>query len=242
MRTVFSIAYWTWLALSSVLGFSVSLLLAVFTLPFDRNGRLLHLWTCLWGQSYVKINPYWKGTVEGREKIPDGPAVLVANHQSLGDILVLFGLFRQFKWVAKSSLFRIPAVGWNMWLNRYVGLRRGDRESVVAMFRACERWLDRGVPVMIFPEGTRSRDGAVQPFKDGAFTLAISRSCPVVPIAISGTGELLPKHGFVMSGRGTFHVRVLDPVHPRDFGDDAERLRDHVRNLIIAEKERLDQS
>lgn len=242
MRTVFSLVYWFLLAASSILGFSISLAIVILTFPFDRRGVIIHLWSCLWAQSYIRLNPFWHGTIDGREKCPSrGAAVIVSNHQSLGDILVLYGLYRPFKWVSKRSLFAIPFIGWNMILNRYVALKRGDRESILAMYRACERWLDRGMPVLIFPEGTRSPDGTVRDFKDGAFKLAISKQCPVIPIAISGTGTLLPKHGFVLRGRGVYRARVLDPVDPSKFPD-AAAMRDHVRAAIVAEKARLDAS
>ena len=98
------------------------------------------------------------------------------------DILVVYGLFRPFKWVSKAELFRVPVVGWNMWLNDYVPVLRGDRESIREMMDRCRAHLARGAPVMIFPEGTRSRDGRLGSFKDGAFRLAIEAGCPVIPI------------------------------------------------------------
>jgi 1-acyl-sn-glycerol-3-phosphate acyltransferase len=180
--------------------------------------------------------------VDGRQHLPwRGAAVLVSNHASLADILVLFGLWRPFKWVSKASNFGIPFIGWNMRLNRYVSLVRGDKESIARMVRACEEWLDRGVPVLLFPEGTRSPDGEVRAFKDGAFRMAIGRQVPVIPIALSGTGDVLPKHGWVMRGTARCRVRVLPPVDPRTFAGDVPAFREHVRDLIVAEKARLDQ-
>jgi 1-acyl-sn-glycerol-3-phosphate acyltransferase len=142
--------------------------------------------------------------------------------------------------VSKSSVFKVPFIGWNMVINRYVGLVRGNRESIMKMLATCERWLDRGVPVLLFPEGTRSFDEEVKPFKDGAFHLAVRKQVPVIPIVLAGTGRTLPKHGFVLREHANCHVRVLDPVDPKPFGDDVAALRDHVRGLIVAEKRRLD--
>lgn len=99
-------------------------------------------------------------TVRGRERIdPRATYVMVANHQSLLDILVLFRLFRHFKWVSKVENFKVPFVGWNMRLNRYIPLKRGDRASVIEMIARCERTLRSGSSIMMFPEGTRSQDG-----------------------------------------------------------------------------------
>src|SRR5438309_878474 len=176
MRQLFSLVFWTFLAASSAPLFAGALLIFLLSLPFDRDGRVLHLYSCGWAQLYFWLNPFWKLRIDGREKLPwRGAAVLVSNHESLGDILVLFGLFRPFKWVSKMSVFKLPFIGWNMTLNGYVGVVRGQRESVVKMLGECEAWLDRGVPVLLFPEGTRSPDGEVKAFKDGAFVLAVRK-------------------------------------------------------------------
>lgn len=238
---VFSIAFWTFLALSCVVLFFVALFVFLVTFPFDRHGLVLHLFSCFWAQIYFYVNPLWGLRISGRDRLPwRGPAVLVANHQSLCDIIALFGLYRPFKWVSKRSVFGVPFLGWNMRLNRYVELVRGDKESIGRMMTACERWLDRGVPVLLFPEGTRSPDGEVKAFKDGAFRLAIAKKCPVIPIAVSGTAEALPKHGLILEKQLTARVSVMDSVNPAPFRDDVAALRDHVRDLIIAEKKRLD--
>src|SRR5206468_2056945 len=100
------------------------------TAPFDRLGALLHRFTCFLASLYTWLNPAWRVRVEGRERIrPDAAYVMVANHQSLLDILVLFRLFVHFKWVSKIENFRVPFIGWNMALTRYIKLRRGSRAS-----------------------------------------------------------------------------------------------------------------
>jgi 1-acyl-sn-glycerol-3-phosphate acyltransferase len=109
----FSILYWAFFCLTLPLGFLGALLVYVVTLPFDRRGRALHMYTCAWAMFYIGANPIWSLRVTGREKIPRrGAAVIVANHASLIDILVLFGLYRQFKWVSKASNFKLPIIGW----------------------------------------------------------------------------------------------------------------------------------
>lgn len=241
MRVAFSILFWAFFAVSCVVLFFVALAIFLVTLPFDRNRRVLHLFSCFWAQLYFYVNPFWRLRIEGRENLPwSGAAVLVANHLSLGDVLVLFGLYRPFKWVSKASVFKAPFLGWNMSLNGYVPLVRGDKESIARMMGQCEAWLDRGVPVLMFPEGTRSADGETKAFKDGAFRMALSRRCPIVPIAISGTADALPKHGLVLRQSANCRVRVLPPVDVAPFGEDLPALRDHVRQLIVEEKARLD--
>ena len=234
MMAVFSFLYWIFFVLTLPFMFAVALVVFVLTAPFDRRRVALQLWSCAWASFYVVVNPLWRARVVGREKLPwNGAAVLVANHLSMLDILVLYGLFRPFKWVSKAELFRVPFVGWNMWLNDCVPVWRGDRESVRRMMAHCRAHLARGAPVMIFPEGTRSQDGRLQAFKDGAFRLAVDANVPVIPIAISGTSEALPKHGLVLRQRMRAEVRVLDPIHPAAF-DGPDALREAVRDAIAA--------
>jgi 1-acyl-sn-glycerol-3-phosphate acyltransferase len=216
--------FWSYFVLSMPFLFAVALPLWLLTLPFDRNGRILHLFTCFWGGHYVFINPMWRMNVEGRQHVDRRRAyVYCANHQSSGDVPVLFGLFLPYKFVSKHTNFRAPFLGWNMSLNRYVRLVRGDTKSVAAMMAECRGWLDRGVSVMMFPEGTRSRTGHMLPFKAGAFTLAKQAGVPVVPIVIDGTFQAVPPDG-VLRQKGIVKVRVRigEPVESRAYADGRE--------------------
>jgi 1-acyl-sn-glycerol-3-phosphate acyltransferase len=233
----FSIAYWVFIILCCIPFFAVALVLFVLTLPFDRRRVVLHLFSCFWGAFYIYANPIWHLRVVGREKVPwRGPAVLVANHASLIDVLVLFSLYRPFKWVSKASNFKIPFIGWNMTLNGYVPLVRDDQRSILRAVRQCRRLLRQGMSVLIFPEGTRTMTGELQAFKDGAFFLAAELGCPVVPIVVHGTGDVLPKHGAVLRQKMHARVEVLDPIEPR--GMDKVALRNVVRAAIAEALER----
>ena len=210
---VFSLAFWGFIVVSSAVLFPVALVVWALTAPFDRRLRLQHLFTCFWASLYSWLNPLWRVRVDGREHVRPGRTyVMVANHQSFLDILVLFRLFRHFKWVSKAEMFRIPAIGWNMALNRYVKLRRGSPESIARMMDVCARHLADGSSIMIFPEGTRSPDGRLKGFKHGAFTLAQRARVPLLPIVVEGTAPALPKHGFVLRGRHAIRIRVLPEI------------------------------
>ena len=225
-----SLAYWTLIAVTCPVFFVGALVVFALTAPFDRRRVALHLYSSAWASFYVRVNPLWSLRVEGRERLPrHGAAVLVANHASLIDILVLFDLFRPYKWVSKASNFRLPFVGWNMRLNDYVPLRRGDRESVLEMLAHCGRHLESGSPILMFPEGTRSADGALKAFKDGAFELAVTHGVPVIPIAVHGTAAALPKHGLVLEQHVDARIEVLEPIAP---GTDPAALRDQARERI----------
>jgi len=236
VRRAGSLLFWVFLTLSSILLIPVAVLLWAVTAPFDRRRVLLHRFTCFWASLYTWLNPAWRVEVHGREKIRrDAAYVIVANHQSLLDILVLFRLFVHFKWVSKIENFRVPCIGWNMSLNRYIKLQRGSRESVAQMMRDCERTLAEGSSVMIFPEGTRSRDGRLQAFKPGAFTLAQRAHAAILPIVVEGTARALPKRGFVLQGRHAIRVRVLDEIPYAAFAErPVEVVSDDVRGRFVA--------
>ncbi len=237
LRRALSFAFWAFVTISSILLFPVALVVWALTAPFDRKLTLLHRFTCFWASLYSWLNPAWRVRIEGREKIRPGVAyVMVANHQSLLDIFVLFRLFAHFKWVSKIEIFRIPCVGWNMRLNRYVQLRRGDPESIAEMMCACERTLAGGSSVMMFPEGTRSASGRLQAFKHGAFSLALKTGAPLLPIVVEGTAHALPKRGLVLRGRHAIRIRVLDEIPYASFADTpVEALVQRVRDVFALE-------
>jgi 1-acyl-sn-glycerol-3-phosphate acyltransferase len=137
---------------------------------------------------------------------------MISNHQSILDILVLYSLFRHFKWVSKIENFHLPVVGWNMSLNRYIRLDRQRSKSFLKMIRDAEKSLSEGNSVMIFPEGTRSLDNHFRSFKEGAFVIALRSKKPILPIVLHGTGDAIPKKGFVLRKNSNIRVRVLEPV------------------------------
>lgn len=210
-----------------------ALVLAV-TWPFDPTRRVAGRFLRLWGASLGYAFPLWRVRIDGA--IPPGrhPFVAVANHQSFLDVFMLSRLPWEMKWVAKESLFKIPWVGWLFRLSGDIPIRRGHHGSGQAVLAAARRYLDRGMSVMFFPEGTRSRDGRLQAFKSGAFWLAIEAEVPVLPIAVSGTAEGMPKGSpWVRPARP--RARVLPPVPTAGLSlEDADRLCDEVRERIAA--------
>lgn len=234
MRALWSTFFWLFVTLSSIALFPVAVLIWAVTAPFDDRRRALHLFTCFWASLYTWLNPLWPVRIEGKEHIdPRRAYVMAANHQSLLDILVLFRLFVHFKWISKEEIFRVPWVGWNMSLNRYIKLRRGDRESVEKMMAAASDALREGNSVMIFPEGTRSVDGRLKPFKPGAFILAKENRVPLLPIIVRGTGTALPKRGFILRGYHPISVRVLPAIPPEDFASETvDRLSERTWEII----------
>jgi 1-acyl-sn-glycerol-3-phosphate acyltransferase len=171
------------------------------------------MFTSLWACLYLWTMPAWSVRARGRQKIRSRTSyIVVSNHQSQLDILVAFHLFFPFKWVSKAEVFRLPFIGWNMILNGYIRLKRGDKESVRQMMAACERALAKGCSVFFFPEGTRSQTGQLKPFKPGAFILAHKLQRPILAVAINGTKNALPKHSLNFHGRHAIRVEVLEEI------------------------------
>lgn len=233
MRTLFAAAYWVFAILLMPFLWAIALVVHALAWPFDRRRVALHLFGGVWAGLYVWLNPIWRCRYSGREHLPwRGGAVIVANHASLVDILVLYALLRPFKWVSKAELGKVPFVGWMLWLNDYVLVRRGDRESIRLMLDRCRRHLAAGSPVLLFPEGTRTLDGHLQVFKEGGFKLAMEQGVPVIPVAVQGTFDALPKTGMVFR-RMDCRVHVLPPLEPSRFRSPSD-LRDAAREAIAA--------
>ena len=237
LQRVLSASFWLFIVVSSLALFPIALIIWAVTVLVDRRLVVLHQFTCFWASLYTWLNPVWRVRVTGRDKIRSNVAyVMVANHQSLLDILVLFRLFVHYKWVSKIENFRIPCIGWNMSLNRYIKLRRGSPESIAQMMQACERTLVSGSSIMMFPEGTRSPTGQLQAFKHGAFSLAQRARVALLPIVVEGTARALPKRGFVLQGRHAITIRVLDEIPYARFADlDVETLTRQMHDLFAAE-------
>ncbi len=220
---------------SSAIFFCVNALICLVTGPFDPLRKAVHMFSCWWGHHYVRWNPFWRFRFEGFENLPKNqPCVLISNHQSYFDIMVLYGLCVPYKWVSKTTIFKMPFVGWNMSLNQYVRLLREDMKSIKQMMKDCRMWLDKGTSIMIFPEGTRSVNGELGEYRIGPFKLAADCNVPVVPIVINGTQKIMPKGTIWLNFRSDITVKVLPPVKADEFKGNARAFRDAVQSSVKA--------
>jgi 1-acyl-sn-glycerol-3-phosphate acyltransferase len=222
------------------------------TLPFVAASHVRHKgelprmpgrWVRRAGRATATLTPLWDFTIEGTPPadVRARAYVVVANHLSLADPFLLSALPWDMQWVAKEELLRLPLIGWIMRLGGDVSLKRGSGESVRAMFEQCRRALDGGLSVMLFPEGTRATKSGVQPFKDGAFELAIERGVPILPIAIAGTEQCMRK-GSGRLGRATAIARILDHEETKGLSaTDLPALRDRTRERIASAAADLEQ-
>lgn len=214
--------------------FFVVFFIVVVTFPFDKKRKFAHAQCFWWSDCVVKLNPFWKLRVEGLENIDYHQTyVVIANHQSLADIAVLYQTRMQFKWVSKKSLFKLPFIGWCLSLTKHIKLERGDFSSIKKLYRQAGDWLKKDMSVLFFPEGTRSDTNEMNVFQNGAFKLAIKEKRPILPIRIQGTREAIPKGSWVFEAQVNASITVLPAIEtsglsPADFAS----LRDTVFNKI----------
>ena len=189
------------------------LLFRLLTFPWDpdryRVGRLFHASAAL----AARINPFWKFRIVDDVHAADRkPYVLVANHSSFTDVFLIATFPGERKFLSKKTVFKIPLLGWQMRVAGDVPIVRGDRESARRAMRDLRERLDRKLSVIFFPEGTRSADGSLGEFREGAFRLAIEAGVDVLPLAIVGAAGSLPKHSVVF--RPAAAVLIVLPPEP----------------------------
>jgi 1-acyl-sn-glycerol-3-phosphate acyltransferase len=224
MRGLVLILIWT------VLAVPAALVVFPWTLMVRNTDVLLRVgfWIARAGLPLVGV----RVVVHGLERLPRGASIVMANHSSNLDPPVLIPLLpRRVVIYLKASLMKIPVLGYAMRLAGFIPvLRDGSVESAKAASAAAERALKQGSCLVLFPEGTRSRDGSLLPFKRGPFILAMQSGAPVVPVSIVGATRLLPK-GRLLLKAGTISVTFHPPLRPADFPD-KEELMEAVRRAI----------
>ncbi len=204
---------WIFVLVTIILIFPLYLATWTLTVLFDKKRIIVHYLTCLWGSLYTWANPWWRVRIRNRENLRKGkPYIIICNHQSMLDIIVLFRLMAYFRWISKTEIFRVPVVGWIMYMNNYINLKRGDQKSIFRMMEISRKALLSGIPVLIFPEGTRSASGELQQFKDGAFILAIDTKTDILPLIITENSGALSGSGIFMKNLLSINVTVLREI------------------------------
>lgn len=239
-QSIVSVWAWLVLVLCVLLWLPLMFLLRLATAPFDRGRYSVGYLFRKIGVVEAALNPLWKfryaGTLPAN---PRRPYVVVSNHESFADILLISHLPWEMKWMSKAELFRLPVLGWLMRLAGDIPLKRGFGPSAAEAIARCREVLANRVSVMIFPEGTRSATAELLPFKDGAFRLAIDAGVPILPLAVHGTATALPKHDWRF-GRSIAVVKVLEPVETTGLTPaDVPALKGKVREMIVAARAEL---
>lgn len=236
MKQFVSAMIWIYGALLTAILYFAMLFFVIILYPFDKKRKVAHAQCYWWSDILVRFNPNWKTDVSGLENIDKNKTyVIVANHQSLADIIMLYQMKTQFKWVAKESLFKVPFLGWCMSLAKHIKLDRGNLASIKKVYREAAEWLKNGMSVLFFPEGTRSETDTMNEFQNGAFKLAIREKKPVLPVRIKGTRDAIPKHGRQFAENIHCVLKVLPAIDTSGYGPgDFEKLKDLARSQLEA--------
>ncbi len=208
-------------------------ILTIAVLFITRNPNIGHYVARLWGFIQLKAAGV-KVIVKGKENVNLKEAyVYMANHQSWFDIFVLLAYIPgQFRWLAKEELYRIPILGHSMKLIGYIPIDRTNRAKAFESLAKAAEDIRKGTSVMIFPEGTRSKDGVIQPFKKGGFVLAIQSQKPILPISISGSYKVLKKGSWIVNP-GIITVTIHKPIPTTGFSiNDRDILIQEVEKAI----------
>jgi len=221
MDTIQSIIVWIIGICFLLITFPLTLIVWLLVFPFDRNRKVTHMFLVYESLILSYLIPIWKIRIEGRAKAIKGITyVIISNHQSILDILLLNCLRYNYKWVSKIENVKVPVIGWYLKMADYIIVDRGNEESKTEMLERSYNCLKKGISIMIFPEGTRSLNNQIGFFKRGAFQLALDADVAILPVLIDGTGGILPKHGYHFGSGFQIRIKVLDPVMPSSFESD----------------------
>jgi len=208
--------------------------LAVLTSWIPPRGRLFLFWARAWSNALLVLCGIPTRIEASAPAVAVPQAVFMSNHESLVDIPLLFVAIRQdVRFLAKRSLFCVPFLGWSMWLAGFVPVDRERKEKAVNVFEALERRVRTGRSVLVFPEGTRSRSGELQPFRKSGFLLAMRTGLPIVPVAVSGAREVVGADSLWIR-RSPATLRIGDPIPTTGLPlSERTALMDRVRREIL---------
>ena len=207
---------------------------SVFFSIFPDADNKIHKVANLWAKILLLICNI-KVKVIGTENLQHGkPQIFISNHQSDFDILILLAFIPvQFRWIAKKELFSIPVFGAAMRSAGYIEIDRSNREKSLQSLDEAALRIRKGKSIMTFPEGTKSRNGEIKPFKHGTFHLAVTSGVPIVPVSIVGSGKIMSKRSLRIKA-GQIKLIIGKPVEVQNFDiEKRHELIETVRNEII---------
>ena len=218
-----------WVVLTTIFWGTIAIIISFFT----RTGNPVHIIARIWARGILYVSRI-RVKVNGLNQIdPSQSYVYMSNHQSNFDIPVLLAhLPVQFRWLAKAELFKIPLFGRAMQGAGYVKIDRFNQESAFQSIKEAAAKMKDGVSVMIFPEGTRSRDGRIRPFKKGGFIMAVDAGVPIVPIVLQGTWSIMEKSSLQIN-TGDVVMNLEKPIATTNYSrQNKDELIEAVRRVI----------
>ncbi len=225
------------LAVAPVLTIIISIWAVIWVNLFKATPEMVQVLPKNWGRIIAACSGVEVKVVGGEHLKPGKPYIFAANHLSQFDIFALQGFLNvDFRWMAKKELFQIPVFGAGLLKAGHIPVDRSKgRQALKSLYEAADI-IAAGTSVIVFPEGTRSKDGNLQPFKSGAMVLAIKAGVPIVPVAISGTHEVLPKGKLLVKG-GKVQIQIGEPIetseyNPKQKQELASRLQDEVAQML----------
>ena len=209
-----SLIYWIWILISCLVITLLSAVAWVVCYPFDKRRTVVHalsrclVW-CIHGVPFLT-----RHRVEGLEKLdPKTAYVIMANHNSMFDITSMYYLPLNFRWVTKREVIKTPFFGQLIFMHGDIMINRGRAAQAMEQMRTeGKMWLDRGVSVAVFPEGTRSKTGEMGRFKAGGFMMAKELGATILPVVMDGTNRVVKRKSFLFNWKNRITVRVLDPI------------------------------
>lgn len=237
---MFTFLYYIYVLILCILLLVVSVVALVLTYPFDKPRRVVHELSRMAVRLFLGLAPCWRHDIKGLERVDKSKRyIIVMNHQSMVDIPVLYFVNLNFRWVSKREVFKIPFFGQFLRLHGDICINRGRAaEAHQQLLDEGRVWLNRGVSIAIFPEGTRSKSGEIQRFKVGAFDLAQQNQVEILPIVFDGTRELMK--GLQFRWSNTIKVRVLEPISKEAVvATDPKLMAQQVQELMTEELAKL---
>lgn len=206
-----SIAYYLVIFVFTMIYILPVVVVFIATFLFDKERVVLHWVSRFWARSLFILNPFWKVRVEGLERVDrTKPYVVITNHQAMLDIPLLYIHPANFKWVSKQEVIKMPIFGQVLLMHGDIPIKRGSAASAREMMQKATARLKHGTSIIMFPEGTRTKDGRVGRFKEGAFLLAKEAGVGLQPVVIEGTGSVAD--GWRLKPHHTITVHFLDPI------------------------------
>lgn len=209
-----SLIYWIWILASCLIITVLSAIVWVVCYPFDKRRTVVHAFSRCLVWLIHGIPCLTRHRIEGLEKLdPKRAYVIMSNHNSMFDITSMYYLPLNFRWVTKREVMKTPFFGQLIFMHGDIMINRGRASQAMAqMLSEGKMWLDRGVSVAVFPEGTRSKTGEMGRFKAGGFMMAKELGATILPVVMDGTNRVVKPHSFLFNWSDRITVRVLDPI------------------------------